>query len=116
MTALIRISCNNCVEQGKAGRGISCIPLEETRAETFFPQHTETIAASHPHPPNTNYKISIGLEQVAAGFSPGIKVEMECNGKTLDTPPYYPANSDDYKRVNSTIEALRAKQANKKSQ
>lgn len=108
------ISCNNCVEEVKTGHGVSCIP-KRSKTETFFPQLTETIAASPPHPPGSCYRISSGLEQVGAGFSPVIKVEMECNGKTLDAPPYYPADSDDYKRVNSTIEELRAKQADEKS-
>ncbi len=104
------ISCNNCVEQGKAGHGISCLPLEESKAETFFPQMTETIPASHPHPPNTNYRISIGLEQTSTGFLPVVKVEMECNGKMLGHPPYFPLGSDDYERVNNTIEELLVKQ------
>jgi len=105
------ISCNNCVEQAKAGHGVSCIPREESKAETFFPQLTETIPASPPHPPNTYYRISLGLEQVAGGFSPVVKIQMEHNGKTLEQTPYFPLSSDDYKRVNSTIEELRVKQA-----
>jgi 2,4-dienoyl-CoA reductase-like NADH-dependent reductase (Old Yellow Enzyme family) len=105
------ISCNNCVEEGKAGRGISCIPLDKPKADTFFPQLTETIPASPPHPPGTNYRISIGLEQVDAGFSPVFKVEMEHNGKLSGHPPYFPLDSDDYTRVSSVITELLSKQA-----
>jgi tRNA-dihydrouridine synthase len=105
------ISCNNCVEEGKSGRGISCIPKEEPKAETFFPQMMETIPASPPHPPNTNYRIAFGLEQVAVGFSPVVKIEMEYSGKVLSDPPYYPVDSDDYERVSSTIEEMLLKQA-----
>jgi 2,4-dienoyl-CoA reductase-like NADH-dependent reductase (Old Yellow Enzyme family) len=105
------ISCNNCVEEGKSGRDISCIPKEEPKAETFFPQITETIPASPPHLPGTNYRISIGLEQIAAGFSPVVKVEMEHNGKVLQQTPYFPLASDDYAQVSSTIKALLEKQA-----
>ena len=105
------ISCNNCIEQAKAGHGISCLPLEESKAETFFPQMTEILPASPPHPPNTNYRISIGLEQVAISFSPVVKVEMECNGKILGEPPYYPVDSNDYERISSAIEELLLKQA-----
>ncbi len=97
------ISCNNCVEQAKAGHGISCIPLQESETETFFPQMTEIIPASSPHPPGTNYRISIGLEQVAAGFSPVIKIEMEFNDKVLGQPPYFPLNTDDYEKVSSVV-------------
>jgi 2,4-dienoyl-CoA reductase-like NADH-dependent reductase (Old Yellow Enzyme family) len=105
------ISCNNCVEEGKAGHGISCIPLDKPEADTFFPQCTETIPASPPHPPGTNYKISIGLEQVAVGFSPVVKVEMEHNGKVMGHPPYFPLDSDDYTRVSGAITELLSKQA-----
>ena len=107
------ISCNNCVEQAKAGHGISCIPQEESKAETFFPQLTEILTASPPHPPNTNYRISLGLEQVAQGFSSVVKIQLEHNGKTLQQAPYFPLGSDDYARVSSTIEELLAKQASK---
>jgi 2,4-dienoyl-CoA reductase-like NADH-dependent reductase (Old Yellow Enzyme family) len=111
LTKAACISCNNCVEQGKAGHGISCIPLVESEPETFFPQLTESILASHPHPPGTNYKISIGLEQVDAGFSPVVKVEMEFNGKVLRQTPYFPLGSDDYDRINDAIAQLLTKQA-----
>jgi 2,4-dienoyl-CoA reductase-like NADH-dependent reductase (Old Yellow Enzyme family) len=111
LTKAACISCNNCVEQVKAGRGVSCLPLVEPKAETFFPQVSEIIPASPPHQLGTNYLISIGLEQVAAGFSPVVKVEMEYNGKVLEQTPYYPLNSDDYERVSSAIEELLLKQA-----
>ena len=105
------ISCNNCVEQVKTGRGIACVPLEDAPEETFFPQSTEIIPASPPHPPGTTYRISIGLEQVAAGFSPVVKVEMELNGKVLEHPPYFPLGSDDYERISGAIAELLSKQA-----
>jgi 2,4-dienoyl-CoA reductase-like NADH-dependent reductase (Old Yellow Enzyme family) len=105
------ISCNNCVEQAKAGHGISCIPLDKPAADTFFPQLTKTIPASPPHPPGINYKISIGLEQTTAGFSPVVKVEMDHNGKVLGHPPYFPLDSDDYERVSGVIAELLSKQA-----
>jgi 2,4-dienoyl-CoA reductase-like NADH-dependent reductase (Old Yellow Enzyme family) len=103
------ISCNNCVEQVKAGHGISCIPLEEPKAETFFPQLTKTIPASPPHPPNTNYRISIGLEQVDGIFSPVVKIQMQHNGMVLEQAPYFPLGSDDYERINITIAELLVK-------
>ncbi len=104
------ISCNNCVEQAKAGYGISCIPREESDTETFFPQMTEIIPASPPHPPGTDYRISVGLEQVASGFSPVVKIEMEHNGKVLGHPPYFPLGSDDFEKVRSTVAKLIEKQ------
>ncbi|MGB6972970.1 MAG: NADH:flavin oxidoreductase [Desulfobulbales bacterium] len=111
LTKAACISCNKCVEQVKAGHGVSCIPREESKAETFFPQVTETIPASPPNPPNTNYRISIGLEQIGAGFSPVVKIEMEYHGKVLQQSPYFPVGSDDYERISSVIAELLAKQA-----
>jgi 2,4-dienoyl-CoA reductase-like NADH-dependent reductase (Old Yellow Enzyme family) len=104
------ISCNNCVEQVKAGHGISCIPQVESKAETFFPQLSETISASPPHPPNTNYRISIGLEQVDDRFLPVIKIEMERYGQVLGYPPYFPMDADDYERISRVIAELLVKQ------
>ncbi len=115
LTTAACISCNNCVEQVKAGRGIACVPLAEAPAETFFPQLSETIPASPPHPPGTNYRISTGLEQVDAGFSPVVKVEMEHNGKVLGSPPYFPMGSDDYERISGAITALLARQTEDQS-
>jgi len=106
LTKAACISCNNCVEQAQAGHGISCIPRVESKAETFFPQLTETIPASSPHPPGTNYKISTGLEQITTEFSPVVKVEIECNGKVLRQTPYFPLDSDDYEKVSKAIAKL----------
>jgi 2,4-dienoyl-CoA reductase-like NADH-dependent reductase (Old Yellow Enzyme family) len=105
------ISCNNCVEQVKTGHGVSCIPLDRSTEATFFPQLTETLPASPPHPSYTNYRISIGLEQVDSLFSPVVKIEMMRNGRVLDQAPYFPMASDDFSRINSVITELLAKQA-----
>jgi hypothetical protein len=50
------------------------------------------------------------LEQVGAGFSPVIKVEMECNGNVLEHAPYFPVGSDDYERISTVIARLLTKQ------
>ncbi len=105
------ISCNNCVEQIKAGRGVSCIPLVESPEKTFFPQLTETIPASPPHPPGSCYRIAIGLEHANGLFSPVVKIEMVFNGRILEQVPYFPLASGDYERVNSVIDVLQAKQS-----
>jgi 2,4-dienoyl-CoA reductase-like NADH-dependent reductase (Old Yellow Enzyme family) len=110
LTKAACISCNNCVEHVKAGHGVSCIPMVEPKAETFFPQVTERIPASPPHPPNTNYKISIGLEQVDGQFTPVVKIEMELNGNVLEHAPYFPVGSDDYERISTVIARLLTKQ------
>jgi len=104
------ISCNNCVEQVKAGRGVSCKPLVESPENNFFPQMTEIIPASPPHPPGTDYRISIGLEQHVAGFSPVIRIEMESKGKMLGPALSFSLDSDDYQKVSTTVAKLIEKQ------
>jgi len=97
------ISCNNCVEQAKKGKGVSCIPLIK-EVETFFPQLSEIITASPPHPPGTSYKVSIGLEEWNANYIPVIKVQMEYNGQvSKNKSPSFPLGTDDHIRVNQTI-------------
>jgi 2,4-dienoyl-CoA reductase-like NADH-dependent reductase (Old Yellow Enzyme family) len=99
-------SCNNCFEQAKKGEGISCVPLEESKNETFFPQLSETIPASPPHPPGTNYRISIGIERVDSGFLPVIKVQMIFQGEVSERSPSFPLGTEDHLRVGKTINDL----------
>jgi len=99
-------SCNNCVEQVKKGEGISCVPLEEGKNETFFPQLSEIIPASPPHPPGTRYKISIGIEQVGSSFLPVIKVQMIYHGEVSERSPSFPLGSEDHIRVGKAMNDL----------
>ena len=100
------ISCNNCVEQVKQGKGISCLPLEDVPADTFFPHLTENVPASPPHPPGTSYKISIGLEQWNSEYIPVIKVQMALNDKVSDRSPSFPLGTEDHSKVHQTIQRL----------
>jgi 2,4-dienoyl-CoA reductase-like NADH-dependent reductase (Old Yellow Enzyme family) len=100
------ISCNNCVEQAKKGEGVSCVPLEEAKSETFFPQLSEIIPASPPHPPGTSYRISIGIEQVASSFLPVIKVQMLYHGEVSERSPSFPLGAEDHIRVGKAIDHL----------
>jgi len=98
-------------EQIKKGEGVSCVPLGKSTAETFFAQLSESIPASMPHPPGTAYRISIGLEQWAAGFLPVVKIQMEYNGEVIDGRPSFPLGSKDHLRVTEAITALLDKHA-----
>ncbi len=100
------ISCNNCFEQIKQGKGVSCVPLEPEPAESFFPQLSKTVPASPPHPPETDYQISIGLEQWDASFIPVVKVRMVDAGKIMDRGPSFPLGSEDHQKVNKAISEL----------
>lgn len=98
-------------EQIKKGAGVSCVPVEDGTAETFFAQLSESVPASAPHPPGTAYRISVGLEQSAAGFIPVVKIQMEYNGEVIDRGPSFPLGSKDHLRVTDAITALLDKHA-----
>jgi tRNA-dihydrouridine synthase len=100
------ISCNNCFEQIKQGKGVSCVPLEAEPVESFFPQISKTIPASPPHPPGTEYQISIGLEQWKASFIPVIKIQLIDEGKMVDRDPSFPLSSEDPQKVAKAISEL----------
>jgi 2,4-dienoyl-CoA reductase-like NADH-dependent reductase (Old Yellow Enzyme family) len=105
------ISCNNCFEQIKQGKGVSCVPLEAEPIETFFPQISKTVPASPPHPPGTEYQISMGLEQWGASFIPVIKIQLNYEGKTVDRDLSFPLGSEDPQKVTKAISELTAEYA-----
>ena len=100
------ISCNNCFEQIKQGKGVSCVPLEAEPLESFFPQISKTVPASLPHPPGTGYQVSIGLEQWDASFIPVVKIQIVQGEKILDRGPSFPLGSEDHQKVNKAISEL----------
>jgi tRNA-dihydrouridine synthase len=106
------ISCDNCFEPLKKGEGVSCVPLEPEAAETFFPQLSEIVPASPPHPPGTGYKISIGLEDWESNYIPVVKIQMIYNEKTSDRSPSFPLGSQDHLKVTKAIADLLKKHAN----
>jgi len=100
------ISCNNCFEQIKQGKGVSCVPLAPEPVETFFPQISKTVPASPPHPEGIGYQISIGLEQWGSSFIPVVKIQMVQEGKIMDRGPSFPLGSVDHQNVNKAISEL----------
>ena len=100
------ISCDNCFEPIKKGEGVSCLPLEPEAAETFFPQLSEIVPASPPHPPGTGYKISIGLEDWKLNYVPVIKIQMLLNGKIAGQSPSFPLGTQDHQKVTEAIADL----------
>ena len=92
------------------GEGVSCVPLEPQAAETFFPQSSEMVPASPPHPPGTGYKISIGLEEWESSYIPVIKIQMVCDGKILERSPSFPLGTMDHQNVSKAITGLLEKQ------
>jgi len=100
------ISCNNCVEQIKAGKGVNCVPLKPDASPSFFVHDAKTIPASLPHPEGTCYVISFGLYETATGFLPMTKVHLAFPDDEREHPPLFPSGSDDHERVFKACLAL----------
>ena len=100
------ISCNNCYEPIKKGEGLACAPLEDSEPDPFFPHETVKVSASPPHPPETEYLISFGLEEIRGAYIPVVKIQMAYKGEVTRKTPSFPVGSDDHRRVNQAIEAL----------
>lgn len=78
--------------------------------KTFHPTSTILIPASSPHPPKTEYKVSIGVEFWNDTPNNVIKVQMVYDGKVEGRKsPSYPVGTDDFLRVNDAIGNLTAK-------
>jgi tRNA-dihydrouridine synthase len=97
------ISCNNCVEQIKAGKGARCVPLAPQITPSFFPQLTETVSASPPHPSGVCYVISFGLLETAAGYLPMVKTHLSYPGDDTERCPTFPLDTDDHERVGQLV-------------
>jgi len=102
------ISCNNCVEEIKAGRGVSCVPLLPEPVVTFFPQSTQTIPAGPLLPHGTRYVISMGLQETGNGYVPAVKLHMSFPLEETENPPVFPIGTDDRERVEKAISKLLA--------
>lgn len=77
-------------------------------AKIFYPQKSILVNASSPHPPNTQYKISIGSEDWGtSGFANVVKVQMVYDGKVEGRrSPSFPIGTDDLKKVLEAIEEI----------
>lgn len=75
--------------------------------KVFHPQRHELVTASEPHPENTHYKVSIGTEFWGDKPATVVKIQMVYNGKVEGRrSPSYPIGSDDFERVNNTVQKL----------
>lgn len=76
-------------------------------AKVYFPDTAAMLVASPPHPPNTQYRVSIGTETWGGENHRVIKVHMVFDGKVADRrTPSYPVGSTDYARVAEAIRKL----------
>ena len=76
-------------------------------AKTFFPTKSTFIAASKPHPANTEYKISIGTEVWNSNNHVVVKIQMVYDGNIAGRrSPSFPLDTDDFQRVTEAITKL----------
>jgi len=76
-------------------------------AKVYFPEGAAMVSASPPHPPNTQYRVSIGLETWGGENHRVVKVQMVYDGKIADRrPPSYPVGNDDYIRVAEVVRKI----------
>ena len=81
-----------------------------------FPSKFTCLDASAPHPPKTQYKISIGTEVWDGTPIQVTKVQMVYDGKVEGRKsPSYPTKSNDFERVCEEAEKL-IKQINKEGE
>lgn len=80
-------------------------------SKVFTPKAWDYVEASPPHPPNTQYKVSIGYEDWGDGQVPEVvKVQMVYDGVVAGRrAPSFPIGSDDLDRVNAAIHRLLTK-------
>ncbi|WP_406621452.1 hypothetical protein [Bacillus atrophaeus] len=71
---------------------------------TFFPEKFSYVDACHPHPPNTQYRIGVGVENWNGTFVPVYKIQMVYDGKVSGRKsPSYPVNSNDFIKVHTEL-------------
>ena len=100
------ISCNNCVEELKQGKGLHCRPVEPEEVQTFFPQKTEIIPTGPPFPEGTAYQVSYGLEDWQGNYLPVVRVQMVQGEKLLGSGVSFPGGGEDWGRIMQLIENI----------
>lgn len=79
-------------------------------AKTFFPHKSVYVSASPPHPENTQYKISTGLEDWGDDVvHEVIKIQMVYDGAVSGRrSPSYPIGTDDFQLVTAKLQEMLA--------
>ncbi len=77
-------------------------------AKVYFPIRYEDVPASAPHPRNTYYRVSIGIEHWDDAHAYVAKVQMVHDGQVYGRKaPSYPEASDDLKKVMKAMKRIR---------
>lgn len=78
-------------------------------AQTYFPHDCAAlfVKASKPHPDNTQYKVSRGLEVWGDENHEVVKIQMVYDGQVAGRrSPSFPLGTDDFQRVMSKVQEL----------
>lgn len=78
-------------------------------AKVFFPRDFILVPSnSAKHPTNTEYKVSIGIEDWEGTHVDVFKIQMVYDGKVAGRrSPSYPIDADDYERVHEAMLILK---------
>jgi hypothetical protein len=75
--------------------------------KVFHPITSENVSASEPHPANTFYKVSVGIEYWGETAHEVCKVQMVYDGEVSGRrSPSYPVHTDDFARVTGAMTRL----------
>ncbi len=74
----------------------------------YFPsEHEDVPASSPPHPLNTAYRVSWGIEHWGSHAAPVLKVQMVYEGQVSGRrSPSYPKGTDDADRVMAVMQKM----------
>ncbi|WP_412066891.1 hypothetical protein [Rhizobium sp. SYY.PMSO] len=77
--------------------------------KAYFPITYIDVPASEPHPANTYYRVSMGIEHWDNEEPRYVyKIQMVFNGVVVcDTSPFYPQGSGDFSRIIDAISTIR---------
>jgi hypothetical protein len=78
-------------------------------AKVYFPDKWTMVPASPPHPPNTEYRVSVGTETWGGENHRVIKVHMVFDGKLAERrTPSFPIGTNDHVRVSEVVRRMSA--------
>jgi 2,4-dienoyl-CoA reductase-like NADH-dependent reductase (Old Yellow Enzyme family) len=100
------ISCNNCVELLKAGKGLQCQPVEPEKSQTFFVQKTAVFPAGPPFPEDVSYEASWGIEEWKGNYLPVTRVQMRAGKTPIGSGISFPGTVKDWQRIIQLIDNL----------
>lgn len=76
-------------------------------AKVYFPDKWVMVSASPPHPPNTEYRVSIGTEIWDGENHRVVKVHMVYDGKLAERrTPSFPLGTSDHARVAEAVRRI----------